>query len=380
MSQRLVCVLEHPTQYDPPLWRRMAQRGRVEPIVWYLRGMPPNDKETQNTGSWGLSFERGFQAEIIAKRDIISKLKRLMPRPSAILTAGWTEISTWLAVWASKYLRVPVILPSDKIIPEPAGWQMLRRPICIWHRLKNRLLFDGFFTTGSLGVQALESTGVKRDRIARGLYPIDVDWWQKNMMEQRGQSAIIRKRAGANPFVVLAVAKWAERENPLLVLEAFARFRKEVLEAYLVLVGDGPLRPVIEETIQRLSLKEHVFCPGYVCYQELAAFYGAADVFIHVPRFGPWELSVLEAMACGVPVVATTNVGAAYDLVVWGKTGALAPPEDAEALAHALKSVADARDHKDIIQTAVLDRVRLVDVEAASLELEGLIERLHGSV
>lgn len=377
MPDRLVCILEHPTQYDPPLWSSMAQRGKVEPIVWYLRGSAPSDGEIKKTVSWQLPDDRKYTAEIIARNEIVHRLKRLAPRPKAILTAGWTRKSTWMAVWAGKRLGVPVILSTDKVTPEPPGWQTLRRPISLWHRLKNRLCFDGFFTTGSLGVEALESTGVTRSRIARGLYPVDVCWWQTNVTSLKEKSRIIRDEAGANPFVVLAVTKWAERENPLLILEAFSHFRKEVPEAYLVLVGDGPLRFAVEEKIRGLSLETHVRCPGYVRYQDLPTYYGAADVFIHVPSHGPWELSVVEAMACGVPIVATTNVGAAHDLVVLGKTGALAPPGNAVALAKALKCVADGRGNKETVQAAALDQAQRVDVEAVSSELESLIERLQ---
>ncbi|MHB1421798.1 MAG: glycosyltransferase [Gemmataceae bacterium] len=380
MSDKLVCILEHPTQYDPPLWSRMAQRGKVEPIVWYLRGSVPTDGEIQKAGSWELPVDRKFAAEVISWREIVPRLNALSPCPKAILTAvGWKQKETWLAVRAGKRLGVPVILSTDKTIPEPSGLQALRRPISLWHRLKNRWCFDGFFTTGSQGVEALESTGVKRSRIARGLYPVDVRWWQANLESQNEKSRLIRQRVGVNAFVVLAVTKWAERENPLLILDAFSQLRKTVLEAYLVLVGDGPLRPAVEDKIRSASLQSSVWCPGYVLYQELASYYGAADVFLHVPKDGPWELSVLEAMACGVPVVATTNVGSAHDLVLSGKSGELAPPGDAEGLARALKSIADARGNKEAMRIATLDRAGSVDVDAASADLESLIERLQAS-
>jgi glycosyltransferase involved in cell wall biosynthesis len=354
----------------------MTQRGKINPFVWYLRGSPPIDDEIQNRGTWGLRGDQHFHAEIIASREIGRRLKQLSPHPKAILTAGWTRRSTWLAVWAGKRLGVPVILPTDNVVPEPGGLPRLA-PIRLWHRLKNRLFFDGFFTTGSLGVDALESTGVSRYRIARGLYPVDVCWWQKAVASLVEKTKSIRNLAGTNGYVVLAVTKLSERENPLMILEAFARFREGNPHAYLVLVGDGPSRPAVEEKIRSLSLQANVRCAGYVPYQELAAYYGAADVFIHVPRHAPWEISVLEAMACGLPVVATANVGAAHDLVVAGKTGALAPPGDVEALAQALQSVADASRNKESMRMAALDQARSVDVDAAAGELECLIDRLH---
>ncbi len=365
MTHRLVCILKHATQYDPFLWARMADRGKVEPLVWYLQGTAPRDTEIQRSVSWPTPDNARHRSEVIDQREIVARLQNLQPAPSAILTYGWTGRAAWLAVWAGKRRRIPIILSTDKIDPIPSGLQALR-PSALWHRIIKNHVFDGFLTTGSLGIASLESAGVRRERIARWFYPIDVRWWQTNMKSQQAISQTIRAEAGQGVFLVLAVKKWSTRENPLLLLKAFALLRKLVPAAFLVLIGDGPLRPQVEATIQSLSLQNAVRLPGYVRYEKLPGYYGAADAFVHLADPAAWEISVAEALACGVPVVAGVNVGAAHELVVPGVSGQLVPIGDPQAIAQALHSLAEARISREVVRASA----QRVDVDAASAELE----------
>jgi len=56
-------------------------------------------------------------------------------------------------------------------------------------------------------------------------------------------------------------------------------------------------------------------------YSDLPLFYAISDVFVHTARKGAWEVSIQEAMACGVPVIVADSVGSAYDLVTGKNTG-----------------------------------------------------------
>ena len=78
--------------------------------------------------------------------------------------------------------------------------------------------------------------------------------------------------------------------------------------ACLWLVGDGPQRPALEDYAREHSSERIVF-GGYVPYLELPLVYAAADVFVHPARYEPWGVSVQEALACGLPVLASSLVG-----------------------------------------------------------------------
>lgn len=368
---RLLCILDHPTQYDPPLWAALARRGVVEPEVWYGRTTAGRDPELGRGPHWSVGTS---YARVVPDANVARRLRRLDGKPDAILTAGWTRPRAWYAWRAARAVSIPVVLPSDKTLNEPSPRQPLRAILTIAHAYKARL-FDGFFTTGSLGRVALLSVGVPLDRITTGLYPVDVSWWQQQLALLKGEVATLRA-AARSQFVVLAVSKLHARENPLLVIEGFAELHARLPASRLVFVGDGPMRRDVESRLLSLGIGQAVTLAGYVPYTQLAAYYGAADVFVHVPKREPWGISVSEAMACGLPVVASTAVGAAADLVVPGRTGYLVPPDDRSALTRALLSLAQG-DGAELAREYARRHVMCVDVETVAGRLEGLLKRLR---
>jgi glycosyltransferase involved in cell wall biosynthesis len=243
----------------------------------------------------------------------------------------------------------------------------------VWHKIKNRL-FDGFFTTGSRGADALRVSGVEASRIATGLYPIDTKWWRSGLNAFQAESSRLRAGLGKGP-VFVAVCKMSERENPLLIIDAFAALYSSCPTARLLFVGDGPLRRAVEDRISLRAVGDAVALAGYVDYYRLPAYYGAADVFVHLPRQEPWGISVGEAIACGLAVVASTSVGAAADLVLPGRTGKIVHGEDPDELAAALCETAGLRELDSFGDDINAMSLRC-SVDSSAQELEALVERL----
>lgn len=103
----------------------------------------------------------------------------------------------------------------------------------------------------------------------------------------------------------------------------------------LDIVGSGPLLEKFRAMAHELGIGDHVQFPGFVEYDEMPQRYSAADLFILPSRRESFGLVLAEAMAAGLPVVAT-QVGAIPELVQHGETGMLIPPEDPAALAAAV--------------------------------------------
>jgi glycosyltransferase involved in cell wall biosynthesis len=373
MTDTLLCFLDHPTQYDPPLWRALHRRGVLRPCVHYLRPTAPTDPEIQRAVGWSHHGD-GFESRTVRLEEIRSIVFNAQPRPLAVLTAGWKQPSAVRATLAARIAGIPVIQPSDKTLNERSPKGPSRLALTTFHAVRVRAA-DAFFTTGLLGTQALRSLGVPHERIATGLYPIEVQHWQSRGQDLGVASARLRPQA-PDAFVVLAVSKWSERENPLDIIEAFALLRSQFPKAFLIYVGDGPMRKEVAARIVELGLGSAVSLPGYVSYDQLPSYYYAADVFVHAPKLEPWGISVLEAMACSVPVVATTTVGAAADLVIPGSTGELAYPSSSESLARALLRVARTEKGRNMGQKA-LERVKRFDTSTVAERLETLVHHLH---
>ncbi len=138
--------------------------------------------------------------------------------------------------------------------------------------------------------------------------------------------------AGDPPHVI-AVGRLAAPKDPLTLVRALARVRTR---HRATIVGDGPLRSELEREAERLDLRATLALAGE--RRDVGALLARADVFVLASRSEGAPLSILEAMAAGLPVVAC-DVGGVGELVVDGETGILVPPGDAGALAAALERV-----------------------------------------
>jgi glycosyltransferase involved in cell wall biosynthesis len=119
-----------------------------------------------------------------------------------------------------------------------------------------------------------------------------------------------------------------------VLLRAFARVRGD---AVLVLVGDGPLRPSLEALAAQLGIAHRCRFVGYA--DEVARFYAACDVIALSSANEGTPVTIIEALAAGVPVV-STDVGGVRDVVEDGRSGFLVPPGDVEELGRALDRLA----------------------------------------
>jgi glycosyltransferase involved in cell wall biosynthesis len=115
-----------------------------------------------------------------------------------------------------------------------------------------------------------------------------------------------------------------------LLVKAFGRVLREFPDATLELAGDGPDRPNLERLAAPFAARVRFL--GFLPPEELTAHYARATVMVNANRDDNHPNSVLEAMAAGVPVVATAVGGVPY-LITDGETGFLVPPEDEAALA-----------------------------------------------
>lgn len=118
-------------------------------------------------------------------------------------------------------------------------------------------------------------------------------------------------------------------------VRAFAIVRESCPEARLLLAGGGPLRAALQALAASLGVADAVEFAGHVDNAAMPALYQASDIVLNPSLADNMPVSVLEALACGVPVV-STQVGGIPALLEHGRTALLVPPGDAQAMAQAI--------------------------------------------
>jgi glycosyltransferase involved in cell wall biosynthesis len=132
---------------------------------------------------------------------------------------------------------------------------------------------------------------------------------------------------------ILWVRAFAPVYQPELAIQTFARVKKQFPDATLCMAGpDLGLQERCEQLVRQLGLKENVAFPGAIPHHELGALYHAHDVFLNTPQVESFGLAVVEAAACGLPVVSTA-VGEIPFLWQHRHNALLASGADAESLA-----------------------------------------------
>jgi glycosyltransferase involved in cell wall biosynthesis len=177
------------------------------------------------------------------------------------------------------------------------------------------------------------------------------------------------RRVEGGPLELLCVAALSRRKGHRVLLEAL----RDSPGVRLTLAGDGPERGALEALAAELGVADRVAFLGAVAHDRVPGLYAAADAFC-LPSFAEGLPTVLmEAMACGLPVVATNVMGTA-ELVEDGVSGFVVPPARADLIADALRELAGDLELRARMGAASRARVE------RDYELDGAIERLRGAL
>lgn len=193
--------------------------------------------------------------------------------------------------------------------------------------------------SGDLESYLVDRVGVARRKVSRICNGVDVERFHP---AAGGRGALPPEASvDARGLVVIgSVTRMQEVKDPLTLARAFVRLVKQgyAPKVRLVFVGDGPLLSRVEETLREGDAIRYAWLAG--SREGVPELFRAFDVFALSSKVEGISNTVLEAMATGLPVVAT-RVGGNDELVDEGETGALVPASDPEALADALRRYVD---------------------------------------
>jgi glycosyltransferase involved in cell wall biosynthesis len=347
---RLAGLVSHPIQYQAPLFRALARHPDVDFTAVFLsdHGLQPTlDPGFGQVIAFDVPLVEGYRSLFVPNRAPHPHTQRFFgavnpglaaaiarERFDALWVHGYAQASNWIGFATAAMLRIPFLIRGDSQL-------LVQRPLPV--RSVRRLVLAALFRAASavlyIGQQNrrfYEWFGVPDDKLYFAPYGVDNAFFAERARAARaaGRREILRARIGAAPddVVLLVVGKLMGFKRPLDVVRAMAALDRR---AIAVFVGDGELRPEVERELSASGVRGVV--TGFVNQRDLPEWYAAGDVAVLASDFEKWGLVVNEAMACGLPIVASDLVGCVPDLVREGESGAVFRACNPEALAAVLR-------------------------------------------
>jgi glycosyltransferase involved in cell wall biosynthesis len=224
---------------------------------------------------------------------------------------------------------------------------------------------DAFLVPGVASRDYLLTLGVREDDIYRSQNSIDVQRFEELSAPFRTPQARreFRELHGLPEFLLLFVGRLSHEKGFPILVEVAARLQKKGKNVGMMVVGDGDRRDEYLRASTELQNGSALFV-GFVQQPQLPLYYAQADALVLPSRSEPWGLVLNEAMACGLPVLCSRNVGASYDLITDGENGFVCSTVD-EYEARLEELISSPERHGDISQRA-LERARKFTPDAAA--------------
>jgi len=357
---RLGVLTSHPIQYQAPLFRALAERCDL--LVYFAHRATAADQAEAGFGAgfdWDTDLTTGYRSEFlpnVAGKPSVVRFggcdtpavagRIALGHHDAFVVFGWHLKSYLQAAWACRKLGVPLLARTDSHLEAPRS-RIKRMLKTVLYPLFLRQ-FDAFLPAGTRAAEYLRHYRVPAERIHVVPYCIDVERFRAGARQASAQREALRSQWGVAPgeLALLFVGKLIDCKRPGDLLEAVARLRASGIAARAVFVGTGPLEARLRARAAELG--DVAAFAGFTNQGAMPSCYAAADLLALPSASETWGMVVNEAFACGLPVVASTAVGCAPDLIEEGLTGALHAPGDIAGLASAIRRMAGGRERPEV--------------------------------
>lgn len=259
---------------------------------------------------------------------MIPKLAKLIGelKPDIVHTRNWGTID---GIVAAKIKGVSSIIHGEHgwNMDDPLGRNFRRRMV---RRILSGAVSQFVAVSEDIRRWMIDSIGIKDTKISKILNGVDTERFHP------GNKSEARKILGFSEEDILigTVGRFDPIKDQQLLLQAFSDLQGDGKEPRLILIGDGPERKVLESVKEKLPCKDRIVLLGE--RNEIERILSALDIFVLSSKNEGMSNTILEAMAGGLPIVAT-SVGGNLELVTQGKTGLFFEPGDIRGLTEALK-------------------------------------------
>jgi len=254
-------------------------------------------------------------------------------QPTALVSS--LDFASVVALWARRLAGIPtrVLINEQNTISISARKSVRRRERMVPRLAKRFYPWADHVTGNSRGVadDLSHVTGLPRERIKVLYNPVVTP-----ELREKARAPLNHPwfEAGQRP-VVLAVGRLTQQKDFPTLIQAFAEVR-QARPSRLVILGEGPDRPVLEALVKQLNLDDDVAMPGFV--ENPYAYMRRASLYVLPSRWEGLPTVLIEALYCGPPVIATDCPSGPREILADGRHGLLVPVGDVTALTQAIES------------------------------------------
>lgn len=342
VTVKLVIVTEIIAPYRIPVFNALARHAEIDLEVIFLsendstlRQWLVYKEEIRFRYSVLPSWRRRLgRYNVLLNRGVRAKLERA--HPNVVVCGGYNYLASWsVARWAKANL-VPLLLWS-----ESTAFDLRGRHRAVELLKKKFVGFcEAFVVPGKSSRNYLQDLGIDDAKIFTAPNAVDTGLFSSVADAVRSRAAEIRDRHGLPGKYFLYAGRLVESKGIFDLLDAYAAMSAETRqEVSLLFVGEGGEKQKLLARAEQIR-PGRVKVLGFQQREELAEIYALAECLVFPTRSDPWGLVVNEAMACGLPVIATSVAGCTADLVRDGWNGFVVPPRDPLRLVAAMEIIA----------------------------------------
>jgi 1,2-diacylglycerol 3-alpha-glucosyltransferase len=342
VAPRLLIITEIIAPYRIPVFNALAQRPEVDLHVVFLSETDPTLRQWmvykneirfpyRVLPSWRHHLGK---YNILLNRAVHATLNEI--KPDVIICGGYNYPAAWLAAYWAKRCSVPFVLWTESSAMDRRGSSF---PV---EFLKKHFLSlcAAFVVPGKSSLDYLNQLGISEQRIVTARNAVDIEFFSSMAQTVDRRDCEARARHQLPQRYFLFVGRSVKEKGIFDLLDAYEQLDAELRRSIgLVFVGDGSDSRELQKKALKIQPGEIRF-PGYVHREELPKIYGLAEAMVFPTHTDPWGLVVNEAMACGLPVIATSVAGCTSDLVQDNWNGFIVAPGDPSSLANAMEKLA----------------------------------------
>jgi len=245
-----------------------------------------------------------------------------------VLHGGWVQKYGYLCALANYHPFILMPWGSDILI-DPKKSSLIKSITKFTIKNADWITCDAEYVKNKI----IEMTGYPSGKIT--VFPWGIDLKKFNP----GARSDVRSKLGWKDKRILVMTR---PFKPIYGIEYFLQALPEVIkknpDVRVILCGDGPLKSKFEEYVKKHEMKRHVHFAGFVENDELPKYYNAADIYVSTSLSDGTSLCLLEALACGLPVV-VSDLPTNREWVTNGVGGLLIPKKNSRRTANEINSL-----------------------------------------